>query len=396
MLCWCLLILGLAALFLLRKRDEVEQIGGLLAGANLLWIAAIVAIQLTALAISGVTYLPILRRLGHHISWGRMVDIHLQRHVASTLSPIPGPASLYVMVRGLKRDAVETEDAIFAAMLRSVTGTAGFVMLLIPTFLLRDPSGPAAIGAGALAIIFGSFLLSMRLVLNGETTPDWVPERAQPGVDRVRRHGVRPRDMAIPTLVAFSGHVITVFSLYAALRAVGQEPTLAMALFGYATGMLFAMVAPVFHGLGFVEVSMAIALEGMGVPAPAAIGATLLFRMGDLWLLLFLGLAHQGLRRPAVREIAPRLPALVTGFAGVIAIVASLPGASAAASVTGSEPVTSFLGGIALVTISAFALTRRFAPRPGTAVVLLTVAPWLAVAYHGRIIDVLTAMPRLA
>lgn len=394
-LCWGLLILGLGGLFLLRKREEAEQIQGVLAGASPGWIVAIVLIQLVALGISGLTYLPVLRRLGHRVPWPRMVDVHLQRHVASTLSPIPGPASLYVMVRGLKRDAVGTEDAIFAAMLRSTSGTAGFVALLIPAFLLRDPSGVAAIGAGALALIFGSFLLAFRLVLSGDETPEWVPERLRAGVDRVRSHGVRAGDMVLPAVLAFSGHVVSVFSLYAALWAVGQEPTLAMALFGYATGMLFALVAPVFHGLGFVEVSMAIALEGMGVPAPAALGAALLFRLGDLWLPLLLGLAHQGVRRAAVRSFAPHLPAAATGAAGAVAIVSALSGASATL-MTGSPPIMSLLGGIALVIISALAFTRRIAPQVGTAAGVLTIAPWLAVAYHGRIIDLLLAVPRLA
>ena len=61
----------------------------------------------------------------------------------------------------------------------------------------------------------------------------------------------------------------------------------------YVVGMVFLMVAPVFQGIGFVEVSMAVALQRLGVPPAAAIGATLLCRAGELWLPLAAGIVFQ-------------------------------------------------------------------------------------------------------
>nr|MDQ3045056.1 lysylphosphatidylglycerol synthase domain-containing protein [Chloroflexota bacterium] len=81
--------------------------------------------------------------------------------------------------------------------------------------------------------------------------------------------------------------------MYIALQAVGQEVAFTVPLIAYVVGMIFLLVAPVFQGIGFVEVSMALALERLGVPAPAAIGATLLVRFGELWLPLGIGLLLQ-------------------------------------------------------------------------------------------------------
>jgi uncharacterized membrane protein YbhN (UPF0104 family) len=86
-----------------------------------------------------------------------------------------------------------------------------------------------------------------------------------------------------------------VLMLFFALRAVGHHPDIQVPLMAYVVGMVFLMVAPVFQGIGFVEVSMAVALQKLGVPAPAAIGATLLCRAGELWLPLMAGIAFQSI-----------------------------------------------------------------------------------------------------
>ena len=61
----------------------------------------------------------------------------------------------------------------------------------------------------------------------------------------------------------------------------------------YVVGMVFLLVAPVFQGIGVVEVSMAVALQRLGIPAAAAVSATLLCRVGELWLPLLTGILVQ-------------------------------------------------------------------------------------------------------
>ena len=74
--------------------------------------------------------------------------------------------------------------------------------------------------------------------------------------------------------------------------------------------MVFLLVAPVFNGIGFVEVSMAVALQQLGVPPAAAIGATLLTRAGELWLPLAAGIAFQAFETLSSR-FGSSLPAAI-------------------------------------------------------------------------------------
>jgi hypothetical protein len=84
-----------------------------------------------------------------------------------------------------------------------------------------------------------------------------------------------------------------VVMLFIALRAVGQAPDIQVPLMAYVVGMVFLLVAPVFQGIGVVEVSMAVALQHLGVPPAAAGSATLLTRVGELWLPLVTGVVMQ-------------------------------------------------------------------------------------------------------
>jgi uncharacterized membrane protein YbhN (UPF0104 family) len=61
----------------------------------------------------------------------------------------------------------------------------------------------------------------------------------------------------------------------------------------YLVGMVVLLVAPIFQGIGLVEAGMALALQQHGVPPTAAVGATLLCRVGELWLPLLAGIAIQ-------------------------------------------------------------------------------------------------------
>jgi uncharacterized membrane protein YbhN (UPF0104 family) len=84
-----------------------------------------------------------------------------------------------------------------------------------------------------------------------------------------------------------------VLMLFFSLQAVGFNADIQVPLMAYVVGMVFLMVAPVFQGIGFVEVGMAVALQRLGVPPAAAIGATLLTRAGELWLPLAAGIVFQ-------------------------------------------------------------------------------------------------------
>lgn len=326
---WLALLALLAVGFVARQQDEIQQISAALAAADQRWLAGIVVIQLVAIALSGLTYQVILRRLGHRVRLHQLIDLHLQRHVVGTLTPVGGPASVYVLIRNLARRGISTDDAVLTTTLRSATGYASFVLLLIPTFLFHRPSGIALIGATILVVMLVVLASAIFFLLHQSRQSHLpgrlqrrLPARAVAFVDHARDYGIRVPDLAWPFAVGLAQNLVNATALFVALRAMHQDVSPVVVLVGFTAGTMFSLVAPVFQGIGLVEVSMAVALQQMGVPVPAAIGAALLFRLGDLWLPLILGLAAQAGRQEVVQSAASHLPQVGAAALGLGALIA--------------------------------------------------------------------------
>ena len=73
-------------------------------------------------------------------------------------------------------------------------------------------------------------------------------------------------------------------ALLCALRAVGASPRPSLVVLAYASAELLAQIPFTPGGLGFVEAGLVGTLTLAGVPAHAALAATLLYRLVSYWL----------------------------------------------------------------------------------------------------------------
>ena len=100
---------------------------------------------------------------------------------------------------------------------------------------------------------------------SGRKPPRWVlhriPRKGLRFLAEVRMHKISAASLIQPFLYMLGTKLGGVVMLFIALRAVGQAPDIQVPLMAYVVGMVFLMVAPVFQGIGVVEVSMAVALQ---------------------------------------------------------------------------------------------------------------------------------------
>ncbi|MDQ3780833.1 MAG: flippase-like domain-containing protein [Chloroflexota bacterium] len=294
---WLVLILSLAIVFGLRQRQELGHIVATLRGADPYWLASIVVLEGGILALIAVTYQALLSRLGHAVRFHSLVGVHLHRIVVGTVTPVGGPSSMLVFVHKLRQRGVRPADALLAVSIKSVIGNAAFLLLLLPVLLVQEPSLlliGSTFGLVALVAVMAAVLV---LVLRQRKPPRWLvrrlPRRSLRFVVQIRQHEIAPRGLIAPFTYLLTTKIAGVGMLFLALRAVGHHSDIQVPLIAYVVGMVFLLVAPVFQGIGFVEVSIAVALQRLGVPPATAIGATLLCRVGELWLPLAAGLALQ-------------------------------------------------------------------------------------------------------
>ncbi len=320
LLLWLLLLLILAVVFVLRERAQLARITTVLHDADGHWVAGAVAIELGIIALTGVTYQVLLRRLGHQMAWLPLAGVHLRRVLVGTVTPVGGPPSLYVLVRSLARGGVPAEDALLAAGLRSATGYGSFLLVLLPAVSVSHPTRPVLMAAIGLSVVFLAVVSGLAWLLRNPRVPHrWearLPQRVRAFASRTRRHRLAMSDLRRPFGLALAIRLGGAAMLYASLRAVGENPPMTTALIAYVVGLLFLLIAPVFGGIGVVEIATAVALERMGIPPAPALAAALLCRLTELWLPLALGLAVQvadagrfGANRPSVAPASSQVRA---------------------------------------------------------------------------------------
>jgi phosphatidylglycerol lysyltransferase len=325
-LLWLALFVGLLVLLFIRERGQITRSVDVLRGAHLVWVLAVVALALVEAWLIGLIFRSLLGRLGHRVGAVDLSVLHLQRRALGTLSPVGGGPGLFVFLRALARRGVTAEDTILASAVSTAVGHASYGAVLVPVMILlaveHRLSGVVLLAVGALIAAYTALAVAVMAWLRGTRLPSWLPggvrDRILSFVARLRGHGLGLADLGRPFVYSLAVDLANVAMLYAALRAVGERPSPTAAFVGYSIGLLFSLAAPVFHGVGVVEAGMTLTLTRFGVPASAALAATLLYRVGELWLPVALGLSLQARDQPELRRASLHVPAFVTGFTGLL------------------------------------------------------------------------------
>jgi uncharacterized membrane protein YbhN (UPF0104 family) len=104
---------------------------------------------------------------------------------------------------------------------------------------------------------------------------------------------------------AVFGKLLGCAALYMVLTGMGIHLGLATTLLIYTLTIMAALVGPLPGGIGVADASLGALLIANGVPAAAAAGAVIAFRLLDLWIPLFVGAvagAHHWHRRDEVAD----------------------------------------------------------------------------------------------
>jgi uncharacterized protein (TIRG00374 family) len=287
-------VLGFAIYFGFRQHAELENIASAMRGSHPGWLIGLVGVEIVILLLVARTYRLLLDRLGHHLRLLPLMRVHLQRVVVGTVTPVGGPSSMLVFVHSLRRKNVGAADALLAVSIKSVIGNVAFLSLLIPVLFVQEPSTLLIMSTFGLVLLVAVMVGALAIGLSKRKPPAWLisrlPRKALKFLAQVRSHHIDARSLIEPFTCMFATKLGGAVMLFFALQAVGQNPDVTVPLIAYVVGMVFFLVAPVFQGIGVVEVSMAVALERLGIPASAAVAATLLCRVGELWLPLTAGI----------------------------------------------------------------------------------------------------------
>ena len=316
-----LLLVAFCWLFWLHERDLFDEAAGLLRHAQVGWLAlGLLSIPLS-MALPAVVYRLVLAAAGARPPLFVVVQAYLRSLVAGTVIPFGPLASNVVLVRELVRGGVQPEAAVVTSVLVNILNYGAFMLLLIPAVILialdSEATGTLVLASALLVLLLVLLVLLLRLLLRAPSRSSWLRQRF-PGrilafLDRLQQLAIAPPLLVAAFAVDIVSNLVVVLMLYLSLRALGQHSTAAEAFGGVALAMVLGMVAPVFQGAGAVELTMAEALERLGVPGGAALGGALLFRLFSLWLPLLAAAAFVAVYPVVSRLRRGRPPRAVLG-----------------------------------------------------------------------------------
>jgi uncharacterized membrane protein YbhN (UPF0104 family) len=150
--------------------------------------------------------------------------------------------------------------------------------------------------AGAIALAGAlAFLLQARLQRAVLGTLGRVPglarlARALPPLLESSQKLLTPLPLVLGLALAVAAWSCEALALHVILDALGAEVALAAAFFAFASASLLGVLSMLPGGLGGFEATMVVLLGRAAVEPSTAVAATLLFRLGTLWLVSLLGL----------------------------------------------------------------------------------------------------------
>ncbi len=324
-----LLMVAVICFFIWHERGELAQIPGTVRRADPRWLIASIAAALGMHLLFALIQSNLLRKLGRRVPFPAALHMYIERQTVATVLPGGGgPPAVYLMSKRFKRFGVTTNEAVYSFVLFSAVGYVTFAALLVPVVgwlvARQGVSAGILVATSAMVVLCAVLLGVIVMAAHGRELPHrlhrLLPKPVLSFLDDVRNHDLTIGDL-IPSLsMALLIDGLGVAATWFALKAVAVDATIGMAAAVYAVGTLFALIAPLFNGLGIVELSMTIMLSQFGVPPAAALGATLIYRVGEVWIPFALGIgSHTRTRRIAIGAII-RLPAVWAGFTGILSL----------------------------------------------------------------------------
>jgi uncharacterized protein (TIRG00374 family) len=340
---WTYLISGLLlAVFLtllLRNwgyvRAKTLDALALIETARPIWLALAALAILGGFLCAGQIYGRVLRALGYKaptlwLSAAAMVTILLSQAL-----PVGTVASYAFLTTSLRRRGVAASSVAVIASLELLSWGGAMLILFIygMAYVLATTSNSSVAGASltgfaTVVLLIGAYVfvgsrprdtlhswaMGAKRAIERILGPIWHESQVQRMVDELAHN--RALMLEQPTRVLLLVCLqLTIFTLHsiallAILRGLGVTIAPLAALAAYGLALIVSTYTLLPAGGGTVEAALTVALTVQGVPLEAAIGATVLFRLFNFWLLLPLGAAcYRALMRPQRHKLTFSGPA---------------------------------------------------------------------------------------
>ncbi len=208
--------------------------------------------------------------------------------------PTGGISGTALVVRGLERRRVPTPLAIAAVVVDLLGYYVAYALGVAATLVILARHGrletPLLVLVATFALVAVAMVVALLWLTLRDSPPAWA-RRFRPGQRLRGAFAAAPAALVRDPRLLAQGAVLrgAVFLLDAAtlammLRAIGQPAPAGAVIAAFLMGSVAATVGPLPAGVGTFEAGAAATLGLLGIPAAAALTATLLLRAVTFWL----------------------------------------------------------------------------------------------------------------
>ncbi len=326
-------LLALMALLIYQSRHEVGEAFRLLRNADPLWIGAALLAITAGFVLGGLIYGRVLATLGFRASLPWLTATALVAILINQLLPAGAVVAYAFLVTSLRRRGFPSGSVAMVAGLELLSWNGavltafvyGLIFLLVTTGASGASVSYAAVGFAAGLLLFILYMGTRpdeSLRAFGLRIKSFALMRLNMLIDSVRVHQIieeiissRRTMLEHPgRMLSLVGMQLGIFGLHglallALLYALGVSTPYFAVMAAYGLSLIASAFVVLPGGGGAVEAALTVSLRAQGVPADAAIGAAIVFRLLNFWMLLPLGavcyqwLTHRSVVRDTV-EIA--------------------------------------------------------------------------------------------
>ena len=330
-----LLFVGLGIFFFRHEIGELSNVRKTLANANPLWVISGLLLLVAFVFVQGLMYQLSFRAIHERIRLSTGINLYLKRNLISVFLPAGMLTNMLFFNESVEqKDGVNRTQIYFASSIFSICSILSAVIVGVPAlawlFLKQQVSGKMIVGILLVTLLLGILAFLVISFLRKGWVFHFLEKRVPDFVEvlnEISDQSFSRRKFWTVIGLSLIIEIIGISHLAISIKALGGNPTLAMAAIGYAIVLLLLMSSPFLRGLGAVEAALTYALTLFGLPAVLALSITFLFRFFEFWAILFLGfLAMVAKRDNIMIRIFPAMLLFILGLVNILSgITPALP-----------------------------------------------------------------------
>jgi phosphatidylglycerol lysyltransferase len=324
-----ILFITVGAWFIKHEQAELGEVKHILLTSH--WQYILIGILFTGiyLLLQGFMYKMAFASVGKKIPLTLTLLLFLKRNFISVFMPAGGVTSLAFFTGEIEKTGISKTKIHFASSIYAFIGILTIILVAIPILIYAVVEGKSGAGEffGLLVMMLVVFLLFYayysisRKQYFYRIIVKYFPS-SEVYLEDMISHTTDIRYLTYTVLTSCLIDITCIILVFIAMKALGFQSTVLVAMLGYLTSVLMLFISPFMRGLGAVEVSLSFVLIHLGFSNTAALAVTLLYRFFEFWLPLLAGALSFLLK---INRLLMRvLPAILIFILGIINIVSAV------------------------------------------------------------------------